>query len=73
MLGAREKLTVKRFINGSADGNLGGFVDSERNIIIDVSQRWEVKPTCAAKKKHPTQGRLATFWELLICSIKIQL
>jgi len=42
--------------------NLGGFVDSERNIIIDVpliygdSERWKVKPTCAAKKKNKTSN-----------------
>jgi len=36
--------------------NLRGFVDSERNIIIAVSQRWEVKPTCAAKKKIKTSN-----------------
>ena len=55
--------------------NLGGFVDSERNIMAIHKDGKSTRPMLQKKKiiKHPTQGRLATFWELMICAIKIQL
>ena len=50
MLGASEKLIVKRFINGSADGKFGRIRRFWEKYYGD-SQRWEVNPTYAAKKK----------------------